>query len=387
LPPLQFLRVEFHPIAIVPGRARNILQHIPRLAQGFRKLAELRIVAGSLVQGRRGAAQQIDGALVAPERLMRAIRRRRKRFSVLGSGKLGRKLLVFALARVHSIDALQHEARLIELRRRGGSGIADPGKLRRRPRRLGERLPIRAKRLGHVLPGPCVEHPHVRRRLQKLLLIVLAAQIDGRRHRARQLPHACHAAVKRDARAPIGAHAAHGHQLIFVFTRLTAIRGRAGKPEETPADLQAILAIPHGILVRAGAHEQLERRQQRRFADARLAREHGQALRGDKGGLLYQRQVLNLHLVDHGGSFCVRIMRPQHVRLFYIAQYTSLAAQQARTRRLFGVSDISRQETSPYPRKPCTPAPSKGRTCSSSLQTRPARRSRQLARRCDAVAP
>ena len=189
---------------------------------------------------------------------------------------------------------------------------------------------------------------------------MLAAQIDGRRHRARQLPHACHAAVKRDARAPIGAHAAHGHQLIFVFTQLTAIRGRAGKPEETPADLQAILAIPHGILVRAGAHEQLERRQQRRFAGARLAREHGQALRGDKGGLLYQRQVLNLHLVDHGGSFCVRIMRPQHVRLFYMAQYTSLAAQQARTWRLFGASDISRQETSPCPRNLAHPSPLKG---------------------------
>ena len=89
-----------------------------------------------------------------------------------------------------------------------------------------------------------------------------------------------------------------------------ALQGRTGKPEETPADLQAVLAIAHGILIRTGAHEQLERRQQRRFASARLAREHGQTLRGGKGGLLYQRQVLNLHLVDHRGSFCVQIMRP-----------------------------------------------------------------------------
>ena len=150
----------------------------------------------------------------------------------------------------------------------------------------------------------------MRCRPQKLLLVVLAAQIDGERHRARQLPHACHAAVKRDARAPVGTHAAHGHQLIIAFARLVAIRGRTGKPEETPADLQAVLTIAHGILIRTGAHEQLERRQQRRFAGARLAREHRQTLRGGKGCLLYQRQVLILHLVDHGGSFCVRIMRP-----------------------------------------------------------------------------
>ena len=241
---------------------------------------------------------------------MRAIRRRRKRFSMLSAGKPGREFLVFALARGHGIDALQHEACLVELRRRGRPGIADPGKLRRGARRLGKRLLISAKRLCHVLPCPCIEHAHVRSRFQKLLLIVLAAQIDGGRYRARQLPHACHTAVQRDARAPIGAHAAHRHQLIIILARLIAIRACAGKPEETPADLQAVLAVAHGILVGTGTHEQLQRRQQRRFAGARLAREHGQTLRGGKGGLLYQRQVLNLHFVDHRGSFCVRIMRP-----------------------------------------------------------------------------
>ena len=89
-----------------------------------------------------------------------------------------------------------------------------------------------------------------------------------------------------------------------------ALQGCAGKPEETPADLQAVLAVAHGILIGTGTHEQLQRRQQRRFAGARLAREHRQTLRGGKGCLLYQRQVLNLHLIDHRGSFCVRIMRP-----------------------------------------------------------------------------
>ena len=106
---------------------------------------------------------------------MRAIRRHRKRFSMLGTGKPGRELFVFALARGHGIDALQHETCLVELRRRSRPGITDPGKLRRGARRLGKRLLISVKRLGHVLPGPCIEHAHMRCRLQKLLLVMLAA--------------------------------------------------------------------------------------------------------------------------------------------------------------------------------------------------------------------
>ena len=48
---------------------------------------------------------------------MRGIGRAGKRLGVLGAGKHADKLLVFPLHRVDLVDSLEHEPRLIELRR------------------------------------------------------------------------------------------------------------------------------------------------------------------------------------------------------------------------------------------------------------------------------
>ena len=62
-------------------------------------------------------------------------------------------------------------------------------------------------------------------RLHKLLVLVLAAQIDGGRHGARKLADAGHAAVEGHARAAIGRHAADGHDLPEVAKAALSRRG------------------------------------------------------------------------------------------------------------------------------------------------------------------
>ena len=121
-------------------------------------------------------------------------------------------------------------------------------------------------------------------------MLVLTAQIDRRRDGARQLAHARHAAVERDARTPIGRHAADGDELvrrglICPVSRTDVLRPRAcslgigrgrtcgigdafaifrrllmrTQAEEPARHGERVGALAHGGFVRALAHQQLER--------------------------------------------------------------------------------------------------------------------------------
>ena len=303
--PGKRLRVELHALAIVTRLARHVLQHVARLAQRFGELAELRIVARRAVERRDGAAERVERTLLARKRLVRGVRRDRERFGVLHARQLGCQLVVLALARIHRVDALQHEARLVELGRGCLARLAHPRQLGRGRVGRRERVLVDGARPRHRLARPRVEHAHVPGRLHKLLVLVLAAQIDGGRHGARKLSDAGHAAVEGHARAPIGRHAADGHDLPEVAKAALSRRGigfgilGGGDAVEPSRHRQRLLAVADCPLVGALAHEQLQRREQRGLARARLAREHREAARRLERGLTDQGEVLNLDLVDH----------------------------------------------------------------------------------------
>ena len=227
--------------------------------------------------------------------------------------QVGRKLVVLSLARVDRVDTAQHEARFIELRRRRRPHVSHARKLGRRGGRLRERLLIRHARAGHVLARPRIEHAHVHARTHELLMLMLAAQVDGRRDGARELPHAGHAPVDGHAGPPVGGDPSGDDQFVKEGRAVgfCALGSRApvrrGNAEEPPGNQQRVLAVAHGLLVGARAHEQLQRREQRRLARARLAREHGQPARRLKRSLADQRKVLNLDLIDHRAPLACRI--------------------------------------------------------------------------------
>ena len=287
------LRVELHVVAVVARLAGHVLQHVARLAQRFGERAERGVVARRPVERGRGRVQGVERAALPRKRLVRDVRGCGQSLGVLHAREVGRQLVVLALARTHRVDAREHEARLVELRRRRLARLAHPVKLGRRVRRLGKRLLVRLPRRRDRLARPRVEHPHMRRRLHKPLMLVLAAQIDRRRHRIRQLAHAGHAPVDAHARPSVGPHAAHRHQLGRGIGRIEPL------PVKPPRHHERVLAVAHGPFVGALAHEQFERGKQRRLARARLAREHGQPTRRLERRAPYERKVLNLDLVDH----------------------------------------------------------------------------------------
>lgn len=136
-------------------------------------------------------------------------------------------------------------------------------------------------------------------------MLVLAAQVDGGSHGAGKFADAGHAAVDGYARAAVRRHAAGGHEFAEVIEvarsqgsiGFGAVGG--GDAVEPPRHGEGLFAVADGVLVGARAHEQLQRREQRRLARARLAREHGQPARRHERRLADQREVLNLDLIDH----------------------------------------------------------------------------------------
>ena len=311
----QRLGVELHALAVVARLARHVLQHVARLAQRVGELAQLGIVTRRTVERRHRAAQRVDGPLLARKRLMRPVRSDSQCLSMLHAGEVVQQLVVLALARIHRVDALQHEARLVELGRGRLARLAHARELGRRRTRGRERLLVGGARLGHGPSRPRVEHAHVLGCLHELLVLVLTAEVDGGRHGTGKLADAGHAAVDGHARTPVRGYAAHGDQLDGnAVVRLPAFNRVSGRPArkivgrrkagkdgavEPPRHGEGFLAVADGVFVGARTHEQLQRREQRRLARARLAREHGQPARRHQRRLADQRQVLNLDLVDH----------------------------------------------------------------------------------------
>ena len=168
---------------------------------------------------------------------------------------------------------------------------------------------------------------------QQALMLMLAAQVHHRANRCRQLRGAGHAPVKRHARAAIRPHTTRYHQIALARRRLScaAIAGTSaagigthGAPtrrrifprrisirafastftcafahEETPRHHQRVFPIAHHLRAGTLAHKQLARRKQRRFARARLAREHRQPRARRKRGVADKRQILNMDFIDH----------------------------------------------------------------------------------------
>ena len=135
--------------------------------------------------------------------------------------------------------------------------------------------------------------------LHELLVLVLTAEVDGGRHGTSKLADARHAAVEGDARAAVRGDAARGDQLPKVGLGVRILEPIERDAVEPPRHDEGLFAVADGILVGARAHEQLQRREQRRLARTRLAREHGQPARRHERGLANQREVLNLDLIDH----------------------------------------------------------------------------------------
>ena len=126
--------------------------------------------------------------------------------------------------------------------------------------------------------------------LHELLMLELAAQIDGGRHRIGKLAHACHAPIEARTRTAIGVNPTHRDKLV-VFTevgiggiivnlgRLIARTSVESTPhaEKAPGNLERAFAVAHHVAVGAGTHKQLQRREQSGFARTRLACENGDA--------------------------------------------------------------------------------------------------------------
>ena len=84
--------------------------------------------------------------------------------------------------------------------------------------------------------------------LQKALVLVLAAEVDGGAHALGELADAAHAAVDAHATAAVGAHAAADHAAVRV----------AAAHIEAPLYLEAACALAHGARVGALPHQKLD---------------------------------------------------------------------------------------------------------------------------------
>ena len=113
---------------------------------------------------------------------------------MLHAGEVVQQLVVLALARIHRVDALQHEARLVELGRGRLARLAHARQLGRRRVRRRERLLVGGARLYHRVARPGIEHTNMLGRFHELLVLVLTAQVDGGSNGASQLADAGHAA-------------------------------------------------------------------------------------------------------------------------------------------------------------------------------------------------
>ena len=293
----QKIRIELYAVTIVTRFASDILQNISCLAQRFSIGSERFIEARRTFQRRNGRTQRIERAPVAGKRRMCSIRRRRERLRMFRARKLGGNLFVFAFLGVDRINLPQRETRFIQTRRRGLPCRTNALELCFGVLCLRKRFLIGSQRRSHILARPCIQHVQMLGRLHQALVLVLAAQVDGRSNCLRQLPHACHVPVQRDARTPVGGHAANGDN--FAVLIRGAIPFRNIHAEKPARHRKGIGAFAYGRFVCTLAHQQLQRGKQRRLASTRLACEHGQAARGRKRRLADQRKVLYLDFIDH----------------------------------------------------------------------------------------
>jgi len=201
--------------------------------------------------------------------------RGRERLGVLGNLEIVLQLLVFAFYGRNLVDAAQVEAGLVQLGARELSRITNPRQLICGGGRVAVCLLISFERTEHVVARPCIEHLHVGLRAHELLVLELPAQVDRGGDAVGQFVHARHGAVNGRPGPPVRPNAPHGNELA-----LFAIIG-----DEAPRNHERILAVSHEVGAGARTHEQLQGREQCRFAGARLACNDREPLARLQGGV------------------------------------------------------------------------------------------------------
>ena len=121
------------------------------------------------------------------------------------------------------------------------------------------------------------------------LVLVLSAEVDGLSHARRKLANRAHASVYLHATAAVGRDAPAHHAAVGVSPTL----------EEAALDLEGVRALAHRAGICPLPHQQLDGREKRRLAGARLAREHREASRRLDGDVADEGDVSCVQLVEH----------------------------------------------------------------------------------------
>ena len=161
---------------------------------------------------------------------------------------------------------------------------------------LGGRLP--GLPIGHHrgfdrIDGPRIEQTQMVCRYEELLVVVLAAQVDGGADQLRKLAHRRHRAVDGTTGTPFGRHAPLCDVPVGKFPRI-------GREKEPPFDRKPLGTVANLVSRSTIADQELYGRQQRRLARTGLAGQHRQARAGLDRRVGNQGNVGHMQFIDHG---------------------------------------------------------------------------------------
>ena len=199
------------------------------------------------------------------------------------------EFLILARLGVDLGDALEGKASLLDTAPLRTRGFLHTAKLLGGVTRSLKTGAILLERLKRCAPSPGIDHGNMMRRIEKALVLMLAAQIHHHADALGKLAHAGDAAIDPDATAAFGRKAALHGETLRVVRAIEQARLDAGK----------LLSLAHRRRICTLAQYELERRKQSGLAGTGLAGQDSQAGTRHQRRLTNECNVRNLQLIDH----------------------------------------------------------------------------------------
>ena len=186
---LELFGIELDRVGIVPELRCSILSLDEGTLEGISQLSELLVEARCLPQLGDCRGKHIGDAIVSCNRLMCAFGSTHERLGMLCLRQRLFELCIVFLGRSDLVDAREHECRLVELLLGGTARLLGTPELPMGCVRFPERFLVGFTCLSCRLSGKGIEKLHMRRDIEKLLVLMLATEIDRAAERLCELLH------------------------------------------------------------------------------------------------------------------------------------------------------------------------------------------------------